>query len=138
MRLVPDRVWAGLTIAQEASNQDYPVKLGVAEVIRDRTRRHWASDGTVPGTVLHAYQFSGWNTKDPNRIRVAGADDNDPVIADCLRAWDEALLNTTATVLGAVMYHDTSVTPDWIPNFIRTCQVGAMIFYATKPPPTAL
>ena len=134
MRLVSDTVWGMLTVLQEASNQSDDAMTGVAEVILERTRQCWRSDGSVVSTVLAPAQFSGWNTRDPNRIRVGKMDDRDPVVGRAREAWDRASQRATLT-FGAVMYHDTRVTPDWIPEFTRVCQIGDLIFYARKAAP---
>jgi hypothetical protein len=49
-----------LCIWDEAANQPYEGKVAVALVIRNRMAAHYASDGTVSGTVLHQDQFSGF------------------------------------------------------------------------------
>src|SRR5574337_170238 len=84
MRLVSDDALAIVTIYQEAAGEPYAGKLAVAEVIRARMRRCYASDGTVAGTVLRAWQFSGWNT-DAGAVRIMSLqiDTNDPVVQEC-------------------------------------------------------
>ena len=59
-RLIPEDKLAILTIAQEALAEPFEGKLAVAEVIRNRMKQRYMSDGTVEGTVLRAWQFSGW------------------------------------------------------------------------------
>lgn len=45
--LVPDDTWAILTIIGEAAGEPYVGQLAVAEVIRNRMRQRYASDGTA-------------------------------------------------------------------------------------------
>jgi spore germination cell wall hydrolase CwlJ-like protein len=79
------------TIVQEASNQGYEGMLGVAEVIVRRTRLKVMSDGTLADTLLRPYQFSGWNTNDPNRVRAAKhLDRMTPAASTARRAWAHA------------------------------------------------
>lgn len=110
MRLIPDDILAVVTIMQEAAGEPYAGKLAVAEVIRRRTEKHVQSDGTVAGTVLRSYQFSGWNTKpDALRIRTAQLQDTDHGTEDAQKAWRESI--TSRTVADAVFYCNLSVLP---------------------------
>jgi len=61
-RLVSDDAWAILTVLQEADASPQEERIAVAEVIRDRAKLKYNSDGSIVGTVLKAGQFSGWNT----------------------------------------------------------------------------
>jgi N-acetylmuramoyl-L-alanine amidase len=132
-RLVSEEAWAVLTIAQEASGESYAVKLATAEVIRNRMRRRYSSDGTVAGTVLRPYQFSGWNTKDPNRIRCAALEDTDPLTQECRRAWKEAVAGSD-TVNGAVLYFNPAIvqTPEWVERSEAVAVVGPHHFFVPK------
>ena len=102
MRLISDAALGAITIFQEARNQPYEGKCAVGEVIRERMRQRFFSDGTVAGTVCRAYQFSGWNSADPNRVPSLCADDKDPVVQECVRAWHNSA--QTNLVNGAIFY----------------------------------
>lgn len=115
VRLISEDALAIVTIAQEAEGEPYIGKVAVAEVIRNRMNRKYASDGTVSGTVLRPLQFSGWNAKDPGRLRTVRSDTTDIVIQQCVRAWEEAKAGSDV-VRGAVLYYNPSLvteTPDW-------------------------
>ena len=113
MRLINDRALAVATIWQEARGLNYQGKLNVASAIRNRMAAKYSSDGTIPGTVLRAFQFSGWNAKDPNRFPSVNIDDSNPVVAECAKAWDES--EHSDSVNGAVLYYAKSMgnAPDW-------------------------
>lgn len=111
MRLISEEALAVVTIMQEAAGESYEGKLAVAEVIRNRMLRKYASDGTVAGTVLRPLQFSGWNAKDPGRIRSIRADSDDSVVKECILAWNEARAGSN-TVHQAVLYYNPSIIPD--------------------------
>lgn len=115
MRLISDEALAAVTIVQEAAGEPYEGKLAVANVIRHRMELGVHSDGTVAGTVLRAYQFSGWNTKpDFLRIRTVQADDSEQSVCEALLAWRESA--TRDLVPGAVMYCNLNVLatpPAW-------------------------
>jgi len=131
MRLVSADTWAALTIWQEARGESHEGRVAVAEVIRNRMRLRYSSDGTVEGTVLRAYQFSGWNTKDPNRVACAALDANDTTVADCTRAWDEA--KTSNLTLGAVLYYapaGVTETPAWAKPGRLLAVIGRHHFFA--------
>lgn len=102
MRLIPDHVWAGLTIRAEARGEPYEGQLGVGELIRRRMARRYSSDGTVVGTVLRAFQWSCWNTEDRQRLVSAALDDTDPAYLMALQAWRDS--ETSRVVPDAVLY----------------------------------
>jgi len=90
MRLIPDYILGIITVFQEAEGEPYEGKRAVAEVIQRRTKRKFMSDGTVAGTVLKKYQFSGFNSDSGNRIRSFKIDSSDKIVDDCVRAWVDA------------------------------------------------
>lgn len=137
MRLITEEALAVVTIMQEAAGEPYTGKLAVAEVIRNRMNKKYASDGTVSGTVLRPLQFSGWNAKDPGRIRTVRSDSDDTAVKECIRAWHEAL-GGSDTVHGAVLYYNPSIItepPEWaLPDSaIPVAVVGQHHFFIPKP-----
>lgn len=129
MRLVLDWALAIICIWQEARGEDYAGKLAVAEVIRNRMRKRYSSDGSVAETVLRPYQFSGFNTGDPNRIVSFRIDDNDPVVKECIQAWNDS--EHTDTVKGAVLYYNPSIVqePKWVLRAKEVARVGQHVFF---------
>lgn len=109
MRLIADDLWAILTVWGEARGESFLGKVGVAEVIRNRMARRFLSDGTVIGTVLKSYQFSCWNTSDPNRLHMARLEDDSPMYHECARAWTESA--STIVTQGAVAYLNPRALP---------------------------
>jgi N-acetylmuramoyl-L-alanine amidase len=132
--LVPDDIWAILTIWQEARGETHIGRVAVGEVIRNRMKRKYTSDGTASGTCLRAWQFSGWNTDDPNRVGCAKLDTEDPMVKDCVRAWLESA--TSNYTNGAVLYYAKTMpkVPDWANSskvsFIK--EIGNHRFYNAK------
>lgn len=135
MRVISDNSLAAVTIWQEARGESYEGKLAVAEVIRNRMNKKYTSDGTVPGTVLRPFQFSGWNTGDPNRIPSMRIREEDFTVKDCMRAWEAATFDKTQTVNGAVLYYAPKVVsePSWAKNCIKVAEVGNHLFFVPKP-----
>jgi spore germination cell wall hydrolase CwlJ-like protein len=143
MRLITEETLAVITIFQEAEGESYLGKLAVAEVIRNRMNKRYASDGTVSGTVLRPYQFSGWNTEAPGRLRSVRSDNDVIIVRDCIRAWNEARAGSN-TVHGAVLYFAPSTLkalglpdPDWaLPDSAdEVAVVGKHHFFVPKPRP---
>lgn len=136
MRLVPDWVWAVMTIWQECQGEDFDSKVAVAEVIRQRTRLKYMSDGTVPGTVLWPLQFSGWNSVDPSpkyreRIECAKLRTDDPVVKECMAAWEKSVGSSLSK--GAVLYYNPKICkPSWAKNCVVVARVGAHEFLIPK------
>jgi hypothetical protein len=101
-----DAALAATCIADEASNQPYEGKVAVGIVILNRMVHRYESDGTVPGTVLKRFQFSGfWFAMEAGHYKqvefdaagaAAQADrlhaefNRQPIWADCQRAWIDA------------------------------------------------
>lgn len=136
-RILSEDSLAIMTIAQEALGEPYEGKVAVAEVIRNRMDKKYSSDGTVAGTVLRAWQFSGWNTDSVGRVRMTKLDDTDPKVADCARAWHAAKAGSQ-TVHGAVLYMNKKLVakdPDWASpeNADHVGTVGQHDFFVPKP-----
>jgi cell wall hydrolase len=109
----------------------------VGEVIRRRAATRFFSDGSIEGTCLRARQFSGWNGDstrlDPtgsHRIRTVRIDDSDPVVSDCVKAWQAS--ETSNLVPACVQYHAASVTPTWTSDFVFVVRIGHHLFYRRK------
>lgn len=132
-KLIPDWNWAVLTIVQEASSEPFEGKVAVAEVIRNRMAARYQSDGTIVGTVLKPLQFSGWNTSDPNRIRVAKYEMTDPAVISSIQAFQEAFERNSTVARGATLYHAKTMFPypPWSKDsrVKEVCRVGNHIFY---------
>ena len=61
----PAEILGALTVLGEARGETQAGKLAVAHVIRNRMAK---SGRSVADTVLAPWQFSCWNTGDPNRL----------------------------------------------------------------------
>lgn len=124
-RLFSDDAIAGATIWQEARGELQEGRIGVAEVIRERMARRYSSDGTVAGTVLRPFQFSGWNTSDPSRARSLMLDDADPIVGNCIEAWRWANAHKSTLTHGALLYYNPDVvTPIWAASAHEVAVIG--------------
>ncbi len=127
--VIPD-FWAVMTIIQEASGEGLVGMQAVGEVIRTRKDNKIFSDGTVAGTVLWPYQFSGWNTKDPNRIRVANMRLDDEVTLAAIKAWK--MSKSSFITKGSTHYLNPSIVtplPDWANTSNLRVVIGSHNFY---------
>lgn len=128
------------TIWQEARGESEAGKLAVAEVIRDRTLRRYQSDGTLIDTLFRPYQFSGWNTDDPSRVRTLKMFTNPDIlktfqsVIDCAVAWNRAVTEETRTAKGALLYHAASMKkyPGWARRTTEVARIGGHIFYVDQ------
>ena len=109
MRLISEDALAVANIWAEARGEPFEGKCAVGEVVRERMRRKYMSDGTVSGTIFRAFQFSWTNPTDPNRVHALSIDDDDPVVQECARAWKES--ETSHYARGAVLYYAPAGVP---------------------------
>ena len=134
--LFSDEALAVSTIWQEARGEPFLGKLAVAQVIRNRVLLKYNSDGTVAGTVLAPYQFSGWNTKDPNRVISVLIDTDDPVVDACRTAWLIANQKGVGDKFPAVLFHASTMKeyPEWSKStkVKKVAEIGNHIFYTDE------
>ncbi len=132
------------TIYGEASSEGRAGREAVASVIVNRMRSpRWPSSakavchrgGKVNG-VFH-YQFSCWNTFDPNRARIEALDaaNPNPIFRECLDIARRALAGQLADNTGGAdhYYADYIAKPYWAqtnvsPNATVTARIGRHIF----------
>ncbi len=133
MRLIPDYLWGVMTVWQEARGEPFDGKVAVAEVILHRTKRKFCSDGTVASTCLWPLQFSGWNAKDPNRIKAATLNSMDPGVQDCVKAWCEAADRGSNLVPEVMHYFNPAIcSPDWAEGATVIAEIGNHRFIIPK------
>jgi spore germination cell wall hydrolase CwlJ-like protein len=135
-RLIPDDVWGILCIFAEARGEVYEGQVAVGNVVRNRTRRRFFSQGTVCSTVTFPKQFSWCNASDPQRQRVFGAVWEDPAIKTAARAWFES--EHRKCVPDDVTHYHTLARPagveQWPPFWARLMSarvtIGGHVFYS--------
>ena len=97
----------GLAIAtlwQEARGEDQEARIADAHVIRNRITELYDSDGTIAGTVLKRWQFSGWMSARIARQSLRAVAIGGGLIMDLELAWDAASTEPDPT-RGAVLYY---------------------------------
>jgi hypothetical protein len=121
------------TIGQEAAMEPWEGQVAVGGVIRNRMRAlHYWSDGTVEGTVLKPYQFSGWNTTMANRVASVRLDSSSVIGAQIARAWTESATRDPSK--GALLYFNPKIVakPPWVASAILVAKIGGHQFYVPK------
>lgn len=110
-RVIPDDLWGILCVYAEARGEPYEGQVAVANVVRNRTRMRFFSDGTVVSTVTMPFQFSWMNHGDRQRERVLGSVWDD-TMRKAARAWFES--EHTQIVPDATHYYaDYIAAPSW-------------------------
>ena len=131
--LVLPEFFVFMTMIQEAESEGPTGLQCVGEVIRKRTKNRIFSDGSFVSTVLYPYQFSGWNTKDPNRIRVAKMRLDDDVVLEAIRAWKRSKFSNLT--LGATHYLNPRLVnplPPWASPSNHVIDIGNHSFYIER------
>jgi spore germination cell wall hydrolase CwlJ-like protein len=131
--LVSDDIWGVMTVWQEAQGEVFDGKTAVAEVILRHAHIGFSDpEKTVAGAVLHSWQFSGWNTVSPVRVRSAQLDDQDLVVQECMKAWERAKGGSNVSC-GALLYYNPAVcTPSWEPHCCEVAVIGHHRFMVPK------
>lgn len=131
MRLISDDAIAIATIFQEAEGESLEGKIAVGEVIRNRMKRNYSSQGDVISTCLWPAQFSGWNTNSKNRLRSLRIDSSNAVVNDCAIAWERS--RESNLTLGSVLYLNPDLVhplPSWASPSKELAIVGAHHFFS--------
>lgn len=119
------------TIFMEASGEPPEGRRAVAWVLINRldSGRY---NTTLAGVCLKPFQFSCWNTSDPNRMRLSNTLDTDPVLLDSGAALQEVLGGGYPDPTGGatLYYSDTMKTPpDWASAATFTVKIGSNLFF---------
>lgn len=126
-----DREICAATAFMEASDQGPEGRRAVIHVLLNRAAVAPKYGRNPADCALRAFQFSSWNTNDPNRHRLAMTSDGDPIWRDCLAAFDEAMdgENDDATQGATHYYADSLPPPDWSHDATFTVKIGNHLFY---------
>ncbi len=82
------------------------------------------------GTWESPYQFSCWNTSDPNREKILNIDPADPVFQICVRIARRAVAGVLVDpTVGATHYHAKHGRPLWSVGRIPSTVIGNHKFY---------
>lgn len=146
-----DATLLALCVWSEAAGESVAGKQAVAQVVLNRMRLHYMSDGTVPGTVLYPNQFSGFyfDMRDGRYTRVCWTSEDAEHRAEqmllgalhqavwdiCLDVGTQALegdMDTAPALANAVLYLNPAILsklPAWAAPEKQLCIVGHHTFY---------
>jgi len=107
---------AARTIWGEARGEPDAGKIAVMWVIRNRAEvGGWWGD-TVKDVCLKKWQFSCWNSDDPNRAKIEALSKDSPDYRHCVAIAAQVLVGSHYDIThGATHYHskDMSISPAW-------------------------
>lgn len=118
------------TLWGEARGEGSAGMQAVANVVMNRVLRGgwWGTD--IVSVCRKPYQFSCWNTGDPNRAAAAAVDGRDLYFATALRLARRAVLGALPDITGgADHYHAAGAGPVWSRGETPTAVIGRHIFY---------
>ena len=124
------------TIYGEARGEPRETQKGVAAVVMNRVRSAatwWGHD--VVSVCLWPYQFSCWNSGDPNRAILLRPSREDGAFVRCWYLARNALSDPLADdpTGGATHYHTAGITlPDWAASMEQSAVLGRLVFYRPK------
>lgn len=118
------------TIWGEARGEGYSGMQAVANVIMNRVAHPtwWGNDPV--SVCMKPYQFSAWNSNDPNSSLAVRVTTADPQFRTALEIAGKAIAGTLADITGgATHYHAKSVNPSWAGSLTRIKDIGNHVFY---------
>lgn len=132
---VVDARWMALTMWGEARGGGEEAMRAVGHVI-DNRRRAGMHGAYVTDTVGAAFQFSCWNSGDPNRAAMMNVDLLRPGSRDhaqwltARRIADEIMGGRSADPTGgALFYHSVDVAPRWSEGMAPVRRIGGHLFF---------
>ena len=132
---------AARTVYGEARGEDFLGKVAVAWVIRNRSTIDLHNDGkpdwwgeTIFQVCRKKWQFSCWNTKDPNRAKLLHIPVRDEGYRECLNAVALSMVGVPDKddpTNGSTHYHvfDMRRPPKWSQGKTPCARIGAHVFY---------
>jgi len=124
------------TIYGEARGEGIPGMEAVAAVIINRTLRAKRRGGTywwgntVGDVCTRRWQFSCWNTNDPNRNKLLSVTTQNRKYKTCTRIARRAIAGTLDDPTnGATHYHAAGIFPVWARGRMFSAEIGRHQFY---------
>lgn len=127
-----DRPLVALITYCEASNCTPEERRLIVHTIFNRAKQPKRFEPTSAGVVLQRFQYSEMNddrTDNQDLERGANASDNDPVIQDCLAAFDEVAGGAPDQTGGATHFCNKDLTPNWATGATLALETEHFKFY---------
>lgn len=118
------------TLFGEARGEPTEGKIAVAWVIRNRLSRPKRFGSTIGAVCRQPYQFSCWNSHDPNLPKLKAVTLADPVFKECLQiATDVCADKIPDPTNGAQFYRAIGTPADWAIDHKPCAEIGAHEFF---------
>ena len=108
-----DEILAICTIYMYTRDYSFDLKLAFSNLIKNRMRKEFFSDGTIIGTIYYPFQFQLWSNKS-ERIELIESfnkslNNRNSSYLDCLKAWKskKEIINKDC-----IMFIDKNITND--------------------------
>ena len=113
----------------EARGDGYCAMQAVAAVILNRVQANPKLYGATITQVIHKpFAFSVFGRRDPNRVKMAKADESDPSFISAMLAAIAALGGSDPTA-GATHFAVAGSRPAWATRMVLTARIGAHLYY---------
>ena len=118
------------TMYGEARGESLAGKQAVGNVIMNRVDAGSWYGASIKDVVLKPYQFSCWNSNDPNRKIIDNVSIQTLESTMCLPLARQIIAGDLPDITGgATHYHAKSIIPSWASKMKRTAIIGNHIFY---------
>lgn len=108
---------------------------GTINVVQNRLASGILWWGKTPRTIcLHPWQFSCWNSNDPNRPKLLSVTSSDPQYAIAMFLAANALAGLLPDIVhGADSYYADTMPqpPSWVKDLTPCAQIGPHVFFVT-------
>ena len=118
------------TLYGEARGEGERGMQAVANVIMNRVKAASWYGASVKDVCLKPYQFSCWNSNDPNRAIILSA--TDAQLKTARKVAEQAINGTLKDITGGAThyYADSIAAPYWAASMTQTAKIGHHIFFA--------
>lgn len=127
---------AARTLWMEADSEPEAGQRAVAHAMVNRVKLgKWGPN--LASVCLAPYQFSAWNTKDANRLRMAKLADDDPLLLKLAAMIQAAATGESDPTQNSTHYYNPDIVPippDWTaPPSQLVGKFGSHLFYRNVP-----
>ncbi len=115
----------------ELNNFGLAPLIAVGNVVLNRFRKKFAN--SIADVCLAPYQFSCWNSKDPNYEKLKNLDESSTIFKTCLEIARNLIEGKWPDLTdGCDHYHAKSIKPHWAGHLTPKRIFGNHLFYSLK------
>ncbi|HBE45737.1 MAG TPA: cell wall hydrolase [Deltaproteobacteria bacterium] len=136
-----DKKLMALCLWGEARGEPLSGKIGIAFVIMNRVKKDGWFGSTIKKVILKPKQFSCFNEKDPNRVKLVMLAQNwdyffqkDKALRECYYVAEKIIEDNTFqdNVFGATHYKTAKCRASWADSMQLVAVIGNHEFYVEK------